>query len=102
MSALTVALDEVRPLFVEQAGEFLTVCRDHSDLDLLDPSLCRGWSRLDLMVHVRAGLDEMAATAGAYTDRTPDCDAATYWTCHPDDRDDDPVPHVRLAAARSA
>jgi hypothetical protein len=36
MTALTVALSEVRQLFVEQAEEFLTACRDHSDLDLLD------------------------------------------------------------------
>jgi Mycothiol maleylpyruvate isomerase N-terminal domain len=94
MRVLTVSLDEVRQLFVEQAGQFVTACSRLGDLDLLDPSLCRGWSRLDLVVHVRAGLDEMAATAGAHTDRRPTHDAASYWGSHPDDRDDDPVPHV--------
>ncbi len=75
------------------------------DLAALDPARCRGWSRLDVIVHVRLGVEEMAATAAAYTDQTPDHDAASYWTSHPDDRDADPVAHIlwlrRTASAYS-
>ncbi|MBT0993366.1 maleylpyruvate isomerase N-terminal domain-containing protein [Cellulomonas sp. DKR-3] len=94
MEALTVPLDEARELFVAQAAEFLAACEALSDLELLDPSRCRGWSRLDLLVHVRAGLDEMAADLATPSTAPPDHDAAGYWGSHPDDRDEDVVPHV--------
>lgn len=96
-------LAEARPVFEQQATDFLAACRALSELDLLDPALCRGWSRLDVVVHVRLGLDEMAAMAGARTARKPTHDAASYWGSYPDGRDEDPVPHIlwlrRTAAA---
>ena len=73
-----------------------------SDLQLLAPSRCHGWSALDVVVHLRMGLQEMVVGAGP-TDDGPDHDAASYWASHPDDRDDDPVPHIlwvrRVASA---
>lgn len=91
---LSVDLGEARSLFAEQARQFVDVCAGLSDLELLDPSRCRGWSRLEVVAHVRDGMDELAATLGVPTDRAPDHDAAGYWDSHPDDRDDDPVPHI--------
>jgi hypothetical protein len=73
------------------------------DLELLDPSLCRGWSRLEVVTHVRIGVEEMAVGTTQLTREAADHDAATYWESHPDDRDEDPVPHLmwlrRVAAA---
>lgn len=105
MLPLTCALGPARELFKHQATGFLEAAQALDDIELLDPSQCRGWSRLDLIVHVRMGLDEMASTAAATTQQPADHDAASYWTSHPDDRDDDPVPHImwlrRTASAYS-
>lgn len=101
MAALSVGVEPARRLFDEQAGQFLAACGSLSELELLDPSRCRGWSRLELVVHVRAGLDELAATAGIPAGRPVDTDAAGYWARPPDDRDDDPVRHI-LWARRTA
>lgn len=94
MLPLAFELDPARRSFIEQARGFLHAAQALTDMELLDPSQCRGWSRLDLVVHVRMGLDEMASTASITTDRPADHDAASYWTSHPDDRDSDPVPHI--------
>jgi hypothetical protein len=94
MRPLSMNHAEARGLFLDQLGDFLDACQGLDDLDLLESSRCRGWSRLELVEHVRIGLAEMAATAAAYTDRAPDHDAATYWARHPDDREVDPVAHV--------
>jgi hypothetical protein len=67
---------------------------DLDDLELLDPSLCRGWSRLEVVTHVRMGVEELAVGTTQLTGDAPDHDAASYWESHPDDRDDDPVPHL--------
>lgn len=103
MLPLAFELDPARHLFIQQAQGFLHAAQALTDMELLDPSQCRGWSRLDLVVHVRMGLDEMTSTASVTTDRPADHDAASYWASHPDDRDSDPVPHVlwlrRMASA---
>lgn len=85
-----------------QIAEFVTAVSSLTDMQLLAPSLCHGWSALDLIVHVRTGLEEMAIGAVRTTDE-PDHDAASYWAHRPGDRDADPVPHIlwlrRVAAA---
>ena len=86
-----------------QVGELVEAAAALDDLELLGASRCHGWSRLDVVVHVRLGLQEMALGALALEDAHPDHDAASYWADHPDDRDADPVPHIlwlrRTAAA---
>ncbi len=94
MRALRVDEADARALFAAQLTGFLAACAGLSEIELLDPSRCRGWSRLEVLVHVRAGLDELAAGIGIRTDHAPDHDAAGYWASHPDDRDEDPVPHI--------
>ncbi len=125
MDPLSFPLTEARSLFAQQAEQFLDAVSALSELDLLEPSLCRGWARLELVEHVRVGLDEMAAAAGCTTTDTPDRDAASYWGDFvtpvqgasgegdaPDDADgasgseaDDPVPGImwlRRTASASA
>ena len=94
MEPLSLQLDQARPVLVAQLDDFVRECDAMAEIDLLLPSRCRGWSRLELVEHVRLGLDEMSATAAVPSDRAPDHDAASYWDTHPDDRDDDVVPHI--------
>jgi Mycothiol maleylpyruvate isomerase N-terminal domain len=89
-------LREQLAAFVEAAGSF-------SEYDLLAASRCHGWSRLDAVVHVRAGLEEMVGDCYAHVDEPPSHDAASYWKSFATGDDDDPVPHIlwmrRTAAA---
>jgi len=94
MLSLSVPHDEALGLFHEQLRDFTTLVGALNDLELLDASLCHGWSRVDVAVHVRMGLEEVLGGCAAQTDATPDHDAASYWSSHPDDREADPVPHI--------
>jgi Mycothiol maleylpyruvate isomerase N-terminal domain len=89
-------LREELTAFVEAAGSF-------SEYDLLAASRCHGWSRLDAVVHVRAGLEEMVGDCYAHVDEPPSHDAASYWESFATGDDEDPVPHIlwmrRTAAA---
>ena len=88
---------------VEQVGEFVAAADSLDDLELLGPSRCHGWTALDVIVHVRMGLQEMGIGTTCRTREAPDRDAASYWRDHPDNRDEDPVPHIlwlrRVASA---
>jgi hypothetical protein len=82
-------------VFADAAGSF-------SEYDLLGSARVHGWSRLDTVVHVRAGLEEMAGVCAAQVDDPPDHDAASYWSSFAA-QDGDPVPQIlwmrRTAAA---
>jgi hypothetical protein len=58
------------------------------DRDLLAPSRCLGWNRLDTLVHVHLGLQEMLLGMVSPTDEQPDVDAASYWRTDPPGNDD--------------
>jgi hypothetical protein len=103
MRALTFPHEEAVGAVCDQAGEFVAATRSRDDLQLLGPSRCHGWSLLDVVVHVRLGLEEMVMGTTSHSMEPPDCDAASYWESHSDDRDVDPVPHIlwlrRVASA---
>lgn len=88
----------------QQIEETVKCAGSLSDMQLLGPSRCHGWSALDLVVHLRMGLEEMVIAVAPSHDE-PDHDAASYWGSHPDDRDEDPVAHIlwlrRVASAYS-
>lgn len=67
MRALSIALGESRPLLLAQLAQFVAAVEALDDLALLDPARCRGWSRLEVIVHVRLGLAEMAVAVAAFT-----------------------------------
>jgi Mycothiol maleylpyruvate isomerase N-terminal domain len=94
MRPLTFAHDDAVDGLLDEADHFLAAAASCDDLQLLGPSRCHGWSLLDVVVHVRMGLQEMAVGTTNRRDVAPDCDAASYWAAHPDDRDSDPVPHI--------
>ena len=95
MSALSIPHAEALWLFQEQqATSSVATAHALDELALLGHSRCDGWSRLDVLVHVRAGLQEMTGGCAARTDRPAEHVAASYWRTPPDDRDADPVPHL--------
>ncbi|WP_134765124.1 maleylpyruvate isomerase N-terminal domain-containing protein [Nocardioides sp. 1609] len=100
MTPLSFEHTEAAEQFAHQAAEFVSTARSLSDMELLAPSLCHGWSALDLVVHVRTGLEEMVIGA-ARTLSEPDHDAASYWSKDPGDEDTDPVPHPLAPPGRS-
>lgn len=105
MRALSFAHASAVDLLGEQMTAFVEAAETFSGYDLLGASRVHGWSRLDVVVHVRAGLEEMVATCSARVDHEPDHDAASYWRSFADDdaTADDQVPHIlwlrRTAAA---
>lgn len=102
MRALSLAHDSAVELLREQLDAFVQAAESFSEYDVLGASRCHGWGRLDVIVHVRAGLEEMVGVCAAQADDTPDHDAASYWASWVGDHDD-PIPAMmwmrRTAAA---
>ena len=86
---LTVSHHEMVELFEAQLHAFLSAAKELDDLDLLGASRCHGWSRVDVPVHVRLGLEEVTGGCAAQTDRATDHDAASYWASFADDEGND-------------
>lgn len=80
-------------LMRDQLDAFVAAARSYSDYDLLGASRVHGWSRLEVVVHCRLGLEEMAGVCAMQVDDAPDHDAASYWASFAAD-DDDRVPHI--------
>ncbi|WP_153395672.1 maleylpyruvate isomerase N-terminal domain-containing protein [Ornithinicoccus halotolerans] len=93
MRPLSVPHVDALDLFRSQLRDFVAAVDELGDQELLGGSRCYGWSRLDLVVHVRMGLEEVVGGCTAQTGRAPDHDAASYWSASVE-RDDDPVPHI--------
>jgi Mycothiol maleylpyruvate isomerase N-terminal domain len=79
VGALSVTHSTAAPAFLGQLDRFVEAVASASDRDLLAASRCVGWAVVEVVVHVRVGLQEMLGGIGAVTDRVPDQDAATYW-----------------------
>ena len=95
--ALTVDLETGRRAFAESVTSFVRAVDAFSEWDLLDVSRCHGWTRLDVVVHVVAGWEEMLGGFVSPVDGPPTVDAATYWPAFDEERT-----LVRLAEAPSA
>lgn len=81
-------------LLREELAAFVNAAAAFSERDLLGASRCHGWSLLDVVVHVRAGLEEMTAGCAAQAAGPAGHDAASYWASSADGGEDDPVPHI--------
>lgn len=79
-AALTVDQNEARAAFTGQVERFVQTVDGLDDHALLAASRCHGWAVLDVVVHVRVGLEEMLRGATAPTDDAPTVDAASYWS----------------------
>jgi hypothetical protein len=74
-----VALDDGRVACAESVEAFLAATDAFSEHELLDSSRCHGWTRMDVVVHVVAGWQEMLSGLVSVVDSPPTVDAATYW-----------------------
>jgi uncharacterized protein (TIGR03083 family) len=76
---MSVQHEDGRSAVVEQLERFTAACEGLTDRDLLAPSRCWGWTVLDVVVHVRAGLQEMLGGVVSRSTQPPTADAAGYW-----------------------
>lgn len=79
MTALTVTRGEALAAFDAQLTVAADAVRRLDPSDLLAATRCRGWLVLDLLTHLRLGLEEMLRGCTAPIAQEPTCDAATYW-----------------------
>lgn len=74
-----------------------------SEYQLLAGSRCHGWSRLDVVVHLIGGWQEMLMGMVSPVEEPPTVDAATYWTAFADEyATDDPLPPLMMQRRRTA
>lgn len=83
--AFTVDLPTARTACAQSVENFVSAVDGLTEYDLLAPSRCYGWSRLDVIVHVIAGWQEMLQGLVSVVDLAPTVDAASYWTAFADD-----------------
>jgi len=100
---LTIDLAAARPACAESTRALLRAVDGMSELELLDPSRCRGWTRLDVVVHLVGGWHEMLGGLVSPVDASPTVDSASYWRAFADEfHDDDPVPTLMAQRRRTA
>jgi hypothetical protein len=89
--SLTVDLPTGRTAFAESVTSFVRAVDAVDEWDLLGASRCHGWTRLDVLVHVLAGWQEMLGGMVSPVDDPPTVDAASYWTAFADLEAGDPL-----------
>ncbi|MEO9323192.1 maleylpyruvate isomerase N-terminal domain-containing protein [Nocardioides sp. C4-1] len=100
---LTVVVDDARRACAESVEAFVHAASGLEEIELLDASRCRGWTRLDVVVHVVAGWHEMLGGLVSPVDAEPTVDAASYWTAFREQYgDEDPVAALMAQRRRAA
>lgn len=87
--ALTVDLETGRTAFSDSVRGFVAAADGFDEWSLLGASRCHGWTRLDVVVHVLAGWQEMLGGFVSPVDDAPTVDAASYWPAFDEEYDDD-------------
>jgi Mycothiol maleylpyruvate isomerase N-terminal domain len=101
--ALSIDLETARPACVASVRALLDAVDGIAELELLAASRCRGWTRLDVVVHVIGGWHEMLGGLVSPVDASPTVDSATYWTAFADELgDDEPVLTLMAQRRRTA
>ena len=95
---LTVDLETGRTAFADSVRGFVAAVDGVDEWSLLDVSRCHGWTRLDVVVHVIAGWQEMLGGFVSPVTDDPTVDAASYWPAYDAEAADDPL--VPLMAQR--
>lgn len=100
---LVVSLEDARVACAESVTAFLSAVDDVGEYDLLAASRCHGWTRLDVVVHVIGGWEEMLRGLVSRVDAEPTVDAASYWSAwEAEFGTDDPVPALMSQRRRTA
>jgi uncharacterized protein (TIGR03083 family) len=82
VAGMDLAVDVVagRSACSESVGAFGRAVDAFSEYELLGASRCVGWTRLDVVVHVLAGWQEMLGGMVSIVDAELTVDAASYWS----------------------
>lgn len=99
---LTVDLETARAAFADSVRGFLDAVDGLDEWALLGASRCHGWTRLDVVVHVIAGWQEMLGGFVSPVGDAPTVDAASYWPAFDEEYDDDPVAVLMAQRRRAA
>ncbi|WP_170219262.1 maleylpyruvate isomerase N-terminal domain-containing protein [Nocardioides litoris] len=100
---LGVETDEAREACAASVEGFVRAAAGLDELELLGASRCHGWTRLDVVVHVIAGWQEMLGGLVSPVDGEPTVDAASYWRAFAEQYgDDDPVADLMAQRRRTA
>jgi hypothetical protein len=100
---LAIGLGAGRIACVESIDAFVRAAESQGEYELLGASRCHGWSRLDVVVHVIGGWQEMLGGLVSPTEAEPSVDAASYWPAFAREyATDDPVPVVMSQRRRTA
>lgn len=100
---LSVGLEEGRQACLESVRAFVSAAEAMAEVDLLAPSRCLGWTRLDVVVHVAAGWQEMLAGLVSQVEAEATTDAAAYWPAFAAQYgSEDPIPAVMGQRRRTA
>ena len=82
--ALSVDLESGRRGFVDSVQSFVRAVDGFDEHALLGASRCHGWTRLDVVVHVIGGWQEMLAGLVSAVDAEPTVDGINWTTgLHP-------------------
>jgi uncharacterized protein (TIGR03083 family) len=100
--SLSIGLSTARPACAESVRALLRAVEGMNELELLDASRCRGWTRLDVVVHLVGGWHEMLGGLVSPVDAPSTVDSASYWTAFAGDQDDDPVATLMAQRRRTA
>jgi hypothetical protein len=95
---LTIDLATARAACHESVTAFLRAVDGFDEMALLGSSRCHGWTRLDVVVHVLGGWQEMLGGFVSPVDGDPTVDAASYWPVFAEEEAGDPL--VTLMAQR--
>ena len=77
---LTIELEPARSACSASVAAFVRAVEALTEYELLGASRCHGWTRLDVLVHVLAGWQEMLGGMVSHVDERPTVDAASYWS----------------------
>ena len=99
---LTVDLATGRAAFEDSVHAFVAAVDGLDEWALLGASRCHGWTRLDVLVHVLAGWQEMLGGLVSPVQAVPTVDAASYWPVFDAEYDDDPVDVLMSQRRRTA
>src|SRR4051794_12560685 len=100
--SLTVDLPTGRTAFTESVTAFVDAVDAFDEWELLGVSRCHGWTRLDVVVHVLAGWQEMLGGMVSPVDDAPTVDAATYWPTFAELEAGDPLMTLMAQRRRTA
>lgn len=100
---LTVPLATARTACAGSVRTFVQAVDAFDEHALLGASRCHGWTRLDVVVHVLEGWQEMLGGFVSPVDGPPTVDAASYWPAFAQEAGgDDPVPALMAQRRRTA